>query len=167
MLNERALSPSKDSQPLDVTDMIKHLAEDGNASELSTFTEQFIAGLTGDDNTDCPICFNEIEIPMVIPRCMHQLYVLPLHSIPCIASPTYSCKDCIVSHVGIREQRGQPACCPTCSRGPIKVCIVFIDLQDLKHIQTITILEQGVVRSDSERDDWFTTLGINCCPAKE
>lgn len=80
MLNERALSPSKDSL-LDVDDMIKHLAEDGNASELSPFAEQFIAGLTSDDNADCPICFNEIETPMVIQGCMHQLYVFPLHSI--------------------------------------------------------------------------------------
>lgn len=71
---ERTLSPSKDG-PTDVTDMIKHFAEDGNVSELNPFAEQFIAGLTGDDNADCPICFNEIETPMVIPRCMHQLYV--------------------------------------------------------------------------------------------
>jgi DNA repair protein RAD5 len=80
VLDERALSPSKDGQ-LDVNDMIKHLAGDENASELSSFAEQFIAGLTGDDNADCPICYNEIETPMVIHGCMHQLYVFPLHSI--------------------------------------------------------------------------------------
>ena len=44
--------------------------------------------------------------------------------------PTSSCKDCIVSHVGICEQKGQPASCPTCSRGPIKVCTVFIYLNN-------------------------------------
>lgn len=72
--DERALSPSKDS-PLDVNDLIKRLAEGGKASGPGNFAEQFIAGLTGDDNADCPICFNEIETPMIIPKCMHQLYV--------------------------------------------------------------------------------------------
>ena len=70
------MSPSKDSQ-LDVTDLIKRFAEDGDASEPSRFAEQFIEGLTGDDNADCPICFNEIETPMLIPKCMHQLYGFP------------------------------------------------------------------------------------------
>ena len=40
--------------------------------------------------------------------------------------PTSSCKDCIVSHVGICEQKGQPASCPSCSSGPIKVCAVIL-----------------------------------------
>lgn len=78
--DERALSPSGDSQA-DVNDLIKRFAEDGNTHEPGTFAEQFIAGLTGDDNADCPICFNEIETPMIIPKCMHQLYGFPLHSV--------------------------------------------------------------------------------------
>lgn len=32
-----------------------------------------------------------------------------------------SCKDCIVSHIGICEERGQEPQCPTCSQGPLKV----------------------------------------------
>jgi len=127
--DERALSPSGDSQ-LNVTDLIKRLAEDGKASESNNFAEQFIAGLAGDDNADCPICFNEIEIPMVIPKCMHQLCVFYYIAYALPHQSTSSCKDCIVSHVGICEQKGQSASCPTCLSGPIKVCALFIHLQN-------------------------------------
>jgi DNA repair protein RAD5 len=36
-----------------------------------------------------------------------------------------SCKDCITSHIGICEERGQEPSCPTCSDGPIKVGFSF------------------------------------------
>ncbi|KAF8167532.1 DNA repair protein RAD5, partial [Crassisporium funariophilum] len=102
--DERVLSPEGDSR-VDVNDLIKRFADSGQSSEggPSTFAENFIANLTGDDNADCPICFNEMETTMVIPKCMHQF-----------------CKDCIVSHVEICEGRGQEANCPSCSEGPIK-----------------------------------------------
>ncbi|KAF8956086.1 RAD5-like protein [Flammula alnicola] len=100
----RALSPEGDGR-VDVNDLIKRFADGAQSAEggPSTFAEEFMANLNGAANADCPICFNEMEIPMVVPKCMHQF-----------------CKDCITSHIGICEDRGQVPSCPTCSNGPIK-----------------------------------------------
>jgi len=72
--DERALSPEKDSK-VDVNDLIKRFADGDQSTQGGTnaFAEDFIANLKGEDNTECPICFSEIENPMVIPKCMHQL----------------------------------------------------------------------------------------------
>ncbi|KIM47670.1 hypothetical protein M413DRAFT_22297 [Hebeloma cylindrosporum] len=101
---ERALSPD-DGGRVDVNDLVARFAQEGQSADggPSKFADDFIASLEDDDNADCPICFNEMESPMVIPKCMHQF-----------------CKDCITSHIGICEERGQEPNCPTCSYGPIK-----------------------------------------------
>lgn len=72
--DERALSPEKDGK-VDVNDLIKRFAEGSPGGSSNTFAEEFLANLNDNDNADCPICFNEMEVPMVIPKCMHQLYV--------------------------------------------------------------------------------------------
>jgi DNA repair protein RAD5 len=74
--DERALSPD-DGGKVDVNDLIARFAQEGQSTDggPSKFADNFIASLKGDDNADCPICFNEMEIPMVLPKCMHQLYV--------------------------------------------------------------------------------------------
>jgi DNA repair protein RAD5 len=66
---QRALSPVDDGK-IDADTLIKRFAEDGS----STFADEFVANLKGEDNRECPICFSEMEIPMVVPKCMHQLY---------------------------------------------------------------------------------------------
>ncbi|KAJ3518013.1 hypothetical protein NLJ89_g135 [Agrocybe chaxingu] len=73
--DERALSPENDGR-VDVNDLIKRFVEDGQTTPggSNEFVENFIANLKGEDNVDCPICFNEMEVPMVVPRCMHQLF---------------------------------------------------------------------------------------------
>lgn len=73
---ERALSPD-DGGRVDVNDLIARFAQEGQSADggPSKFADSFIASLKDDENADCPICFNEMEAPMVIPKCMHQLYV--------------------------------------------------------------------------------------------
>ncbi|PPQ79873.1 hypothetical protein CVT25_002929 [Psilocybe cyanescens] len=102
---ERSLSPTADGGKVTINQLIQKFAEGDQSGEGSStaFIEDFVTNLSGDDIAECPICFNEMEIPMVIPRCMHQF-----------------CKDCIVSHIGICEEKQQIAICPTCSEGPIK-----------------------------------------------
>ncbi|KJA28563.1 hypothetical protein HYPSUDRAFT_33995 [Hypholoma sublateritium FD-334 SS-4] len=94
---ERAMSPEKNGK-VDVNDLVKHFAE----GERSTFAEEFVANLNGDDNRECPICFNEMEVAMIVPQCMHQF-----------------CKDCIISHIGLCERKSYEPTCPSCSVGPI------------------------------------------------
>ncbi|KAF9566925.1 DNA repair protein RAD5 [Agrocybe pediades] len=102
--DERVMSPEGDGK-VSINELVERFAENGPSGEGQTnaFAENFIANLKVEDNADCPICFNEMEVPMVIPKCLHQF-----------------CKDCIVSHIGICEGKGQEANCPTCSEGPIK-----------------------------------------------
>jgi len=74
--DERALSPD-DGGKVDVNDLIARFAQEGQSTDggPNKFADNFMASLNGIDNADCPICFNEMEIPMVLPECMHQLYV--------------------------------------------------------------------------------------------
>lgn len=72
--DERALSPPGDDS-IGANDLIQRFTEDKQPAEggSNAFVEQFIANLKGDDIAECPICFSEVENPMVIPQCMHQL----------------------------------------------------------------------------------------------
>ncbi|KAH9486419.1 DNA repair protein RAD5 [Psilocybe cubensis] len=102
---EHSTFPQDGGKKVTINELIEKFADgeqagDGNSS---AFVEHFVTNLSGNDLAECPICFNEMEIPMVIPRCMHQF-----------------CKDCIVSYIGICEEKRQVANCPTCSEGPIK-----------------------------------------------
>ncbi|KAF9532114.1 SNF2 family N-terminal domain-containing protein [Crepidotus variabilis] len=100
--DERALSPAGDAR-VDVNDLIQRFAEGQQSIQGSTFADEFVANLKGNELGECPICFGEMENPMIIPDCMHQF-----------------CKDCIVSHIGICEERSQQPNCPSCNIGPLE-----------------------------------------------
>ena len=72
--DERILSPEADDK-LTVNELMQRLVENGHSSAgaPNSFVENFVANLDTDDNPDCPICFSELETPVIIPRCMHQL----------------------------------------------------------------------------------------------
>lgn len=72
--DERALSPSGDDT-IGVHDLIQRFADEKQFAKggSNSFVEHFIANLKADDITECPICFSEVESPMFIPQCMHQL----------------------------------------------------------------------------------------------
>ena len=71
--DERALSPEQDGR-VDVNDLIERFTA-GERSSQSTFAEEALSKLASEDSGDCPICFNEMESPMLLPQCMHQLQV--------------------------------------------------------------------------------------------
>ncbi|KAJ2927693.1 hypothetical protein H1R20_g9395, partial [Candolleomyces eurysporus] len=88
--DQRALSPKRDNV-VEVDDLLQRLADNGDeADKPNAFAENFLSNLAKDEVTECPICFSEVESPMLIPECMHQF-----------------CKDCIVAHIGISEEKGQ------------------------------------------------------------
>ncbi|KAJ2918384.1 hypothetical protein MD484_g2007, partial [Candolleomyces efflorescens] len=101
--DQRALSPKGDDV-VEVNDLLQQLAGNVNESnKSSTFAESFLSNLAKDEVSECPICFGEIENPMLIPECMHQF-----------------CKDCIIAHIGISEERGQVPSCPNCATGHLQ-----------------------------------------------
>lgn len=77
--DERALSPAGDGK-VDVNELIKQFVQDESSSSGSpnTFAENALVNIAHDDAMECPICFDVIDSPMVVPNCMHQLYVLLL-----------------------------------------------------------------------------------------
>ena len=73
--DERALSPAGDGV-VDVDDLIQRFAEsesNGDGSK-NTFAEEVLANLKDTEASECPICFDVMETPMIIPECMHQWY---------------------------------------------------------------------------------------------
>ncbi|KAJ3814435.1 DNA repair protein RAD5 [Lentinula aff. lateritia] len=100
--DEQALSPSGDGL-VDVNEMIKKFSE--NEEQSNVFAETVLADL--DDQaqsaTECPICLDVMEIPMIVPECLHRC-----------------CKDCITTYIATCEMKGEETKCPSCSRGPIK-----------------------------------------------
>lgn len=102
--DERALSPAGDGT-VDVNDMIRRFADSEGTGEenKNSFAEQVLANLTDGDASECPICLDVMETPMIIPECIHQC-----------------CKDCILAHLANCEERKEEQRCPICSHGPIK-----------------------------------------------
>ncbi|KAG6854152.1 hypothetical protein C0991_010063 [Blastosporella zonata] len=103
--DKRALSPAGDGG-IDVNDLIRRFADAEKAEEGSDknrFAEEVLAKLADSEAEECPICLDVMEIPMIIPGCMHQC-----------------CKDCILAHLTTCEERREESRCPTCSQGPIK-----------------------------------------------
>ncbi|KAJ3890429.1 DNA repair protein RAD5 [Lentinula edodes] len=100
--DERALSPSGDGI-VDVNEMIKKFAE--NEEQSNVFAETVLADLDdqAEGASECPICLDVMEIPMIVPECLHRC-----------------CKDCITTYIATCEMKGEETKCPSCSRGPIK-----------------------------------------------
>lgn len=69
--DKRALSPNGDGA-VDVNDMIQRFAADSEAGNKNSFAEEVLANLADAEVSECPICLDAMEIPMIIPECMHQ-----------------------------------------------------------------------------------------------
>jgi DNA repair protein RAD5 len=65
-------------------------------------------------------------------------------------SSLFSCKDCIVAHIGISEEKGQVPACPTCATGHLQVSLrLFLsDFSTEPLLQASKLVE--VVRTKSE-----------------
>ncbi|KAG5652932.1 hypothetical protein H0H81_003075 [Sphagnurus paluster] len=72
--DERVLSPHSDGA-VDVNDLIRKFTENENTSEggnVNVFAEEVLSTLAEAEAGECPICLDVMEIPMIIPKCMHQ-----------------------------------------------------------------------------------------------
>ncbi|KZT08557.1 uncharacterized protein LAESUDRAFT_648872 [Laetiporus sulphureus 93-53] len=88
---------------IDVNALIKRFEEGGDADRgANAFAEDVLANLGKDNERECPICFDVMETPTILPRCLHQC-----------------CKDCIVAFIETCRQKGEDGRCPTCS-DPVK-----------------------------------------------
>ncbi|KAJ3570626.1 hypothetical protein NP233_g4279 [Leucocoprinus birnbaumii] len=104
--NEESGKPStSEKNNLAIDDLAKQLNSDadGSGSPNNAFAEEVLANLGDDEASECPICFDVMQIPTIIPGCAHQC-----------------CKDCILTHITTCEEKGQQPNCFACGRGPIK-----------------------------------------------
>jgi DNA repair protein RAD5 len=76
------LPPQKDSDnpsdtcAVDIDTLIKQFS-DGEVSDGSrnVFAETVLVNLGEDDGLECPICFDVMQTPMILPECLHQWQV--------------------------------------------------------------------------------------------
>ncbi|OCH95686.1 hypothetical protein OBBRIDRAFT_871170 [Obba rivulosa] len=89
---------------IDVNDLIERFSKgEGTDGDTNVFAEKVLANLGEEADMECPICFDVMSEPVIIPNCMHQ-----------------SCKDCIVAFIETCRDKGEEGRCPTCLRGPVK-----------------------------------------------
>ncbi|KAH9910501.1 SNF2 family N-terminal domain-containing protein, partial [Epithele typhae] len=92
------------SGTIDVEELIEKFGQGENSvGDSKVYAEGVLANLGQEGDAECPICFDVMETPVILPECMHQ-----------------SCKDCIVAFIEKCREKGEDGKCPTCSRGPVK-----------------------------------------------
>ncbi|CDO73050.1 hypothetical protein BN946_scf185007.g104 [Trametes cinnabarina] len=92
------------SGTVDVNELIECFGKGENiASESRVYAEGVLANLGQEENAECPICFDVMETPAILPGCMHQC-----------------CKDCIVAFIESCREKGEDGKCPTCLKGPVQ-----------------------------------------------
>ena len=100
-----------DISGIDIQSMIAKFAAGGD----SNYATQVLKDLTkskkknddgendeNDDENDCPICFEDMILPVLLP-CMHK-----------------SCKECVLGYFDKLEDKGEETSCPVCRKGPIR-----------------------------------------------
>jgi DNA repair protein RAD5 len=67
-------SGSSKSKNFDIDDLIRkfNTDPDGGHNPTAVFAEGVLANLADDDASECPICFDVMQIPTIIPGCAHQ-----------------------------------------------------------------------------------------------
>lgn len=80
--DRRALSPESDGA-VDINTILRNISgedsKDGSSSSGNiNFAETVLANLGGDDDvSECPICLDVMDSPMIVPGCMHR-WLVPL-----------------------------------------------------------------------------------------
>jgi DNA repair protein RAD5 len=61
-----------DNSTLSLEDLVKNFANDDSGGSNAAFAEGVLANLADEDVTECPICFDVMEMPTMILGCAHQ-----------------------------------------------------------------------------------------------
>ena len=75
--NDRASSRAPSgSGTIDVQELIEKFGEGENSvGDSKVYAEGVLANLGQEEDAECPICFDVMETPVILPDCMHQWYV--------------------------------------------------------------------------------------------
>ncbi|KAF7791598.1 hypothetical protein EIP86_002615 [Pleurotus ostreatoroseus] len=103
------------SEFVEVSKMIESFAgADGSSGSTNAYAEEVLATLGQEEDAECPICFDVMQAPMIIPGCLHKCR---LDRGP---EQEHSCKDCITAFLENCLEKGEQGRCPTCSHSPVK-----------------------------------------------
>ncbi len=62
---------------VEVSKMIESFAgANGTNGSTTAYAEEVLANLGQEEDAECPICFDVMQSPMIIPECLHKWYVL-------------------------------------------------------------------------------------------
>ena len=74
---DRAEKASTSSGAIDIKELIQRFGEGENVvSDSKVYAESVLANLGQEENVECPICFDVMETPTILPECMHQWFVV-------------------------------------------------------------------------------------------
>ncbi|THG99879.1 hypothetical protein EW026_g2563 [Hermanssonia centrifuga] len=92
------------SGSVDVNAMIKSFVSgDSLDGKGNAFAKDVLDSLGQDENVECPICFDVMDSPMIIPGCLHKC-----------------CKDCIAAFLESCADKKEEGRCPICSYAPVR-----------------------------------------------
>ena len=61
---------------IDVEELIEKFGNGENVvGDSKVYAEGVLANLGQEEDVECPICFDVMETPVIMPECMHQWYV--------------------------------------------------------------------------------------------
>lgn len=70
--NSGSNAQSLDNPAINLEDLVKNLTSNSNGGSNAAFAEGVLANLADEDITECPICFDVMEVPTMILGCAHQ-----------------------------------------------------------------------------------------------
>ncbi|KAF8899229.1 DNA repair protein RAD5 [Infundibulicybe gibba] len=91
------------SDTVDLNELIKRFTGSDEGGSKNAFAEDVVLKLASEEVSECPICMDVMDAPMILPECMHKC-----------------CKDCILAYIATCEEKGDVPRCPTCSCGHLK-----------------------------------------------
>ncbi|PSS29648.1 hypothetical protein PHLCEN_2v2796 [Hermanssonia centrifuga] len=123
------------SGSVDVNAMIKSFVSgDSLDGKGNAFAKDVLNSLGQDENVECPICFDVMDSPMIIPGCLHKC-----------------CKDCIAAFLESCADKKEEGRCPICSYAPVRES----DLLEVLRSKAAEDLSPGVASSITLRRNDF------------
>ena len=67
---------SKTDDIVSVGDLMKHFTNGKQSNEEipNLFVEKVLSDLANDDCAECPVCLDAMQVPVLLPGCLHQWY---------------------------------------------------------------------------------------------
>ncbi|TDL28160.1 hypothetical protein BD410DRAFT_870386 [Rickenella mellea] len=93
---------SSNGSKLDIEKLMESFSNGADHASNENYAQGILQGLGSQAEEECPICFDVMDCPMLIPGCMHRC-----------------CKDCILAFLLSCQEKSEPGHCPVCRHSPV------------------------------------------------